>query len=406
VTYHTVVIGAGAAGMMCAAHAARHGARVLLVEHGAVAGRKIRISGGGRCNFTNIHTTHHAMVGRNPDFTRSALAGYTAQDFLDLVNAYGIAWHEKTLGQLFCNGSAQQIIDMLLSECRQAGVELRFSCAVSAVTHAHHFAIHTSQGLVHAQNVVVATGGLSIPTLGATDVGYRIAKHFGLDVVDRAPGLVPLVFDPLFQSQWASCAGLSLPVVASTSWASFPEAMLFTHRGLSGPAILQISTYLTKDSVHEQGALQPFRVDALPGMDVDTVFGIPNREPRLVKNVVAERLPRRFVEQWPFADGNSRVDQTPKAALAATIAALRDWHLQPKSTEGYAKAEVTRGGVDVRHLSQKTMECTTVPGLYFIGEVVDVTGWLGGYNFQWAWSSGVAAGRALTRAAAASGAPA
>ncbi len=403
-TYDAVVIGAGAAGMMCAAHAAKHGARVLLLEHNAVAGRKIRISGGGRCNFTNIHTTHDAMVGRNPHFTRSALARYTPQHFVNLVNSYGIAWHEKTLGQLFCDGSAQQIIDMLLSECRHAGVEIRYSCKVQSVTRSDAFTVSTSLGPIVSRNVVVATGGLSIPSLGATDVGYRIAKHFGLHVVDRAPGLVPLVFDSAFQSQWASCAGLSFPIVASTPQVAFQESMLFTHRGLSGPAILQISTFLTQNCNDEKGALAAFRVDTLPGADVVDVFGTPNREPRLAKNVVADHLPRRFVERWPLDEGDKRVDQLSKAALTAIVDSLHQWHLQPVSTEGYAKAEVTRGGVDVRHLSQKTMECTEVPGLYFIGEVVDVTGWLGGYNFQWAWSSGVAAGEAITRAVAEGGA--
>jgi predicted Rossmann fold flavoprotein len=395
-----VVIGAGAAGLMCAAHAARNGARVVVLEHNRVPGRKIRISGGGRCNFTNIHTTHHAMVGRNPQFTRSALSRYTPQHFIDLVTAYGIAWHEKTLGQLFCDGSAQQIIDMLMSECRHAGVEFRFDCSVSSVTHAEHFTVATSHGPITTGNVVVATGGLSIPSLGASDVGYRIATHFGLDVVDRAPGLVPLVFDDAFRSNWSACAGLSIPIVAQVSDASFAEAVLFTHRGLSGPAVLQISTYLTSHCTDEKGALLPFQADMLPGYDVADVFGIPNREPRLVKNVLAERLPRRFVERWPLRFADVRVDQMSASNLDTIISELRRWQLQPTGTEGYAKAEVTRGGVDVRHLSQQSMECRTVKGLYFVGEVVDVTGWLGGYNFQWAWSSGYVAGEAITRAVA------
>lgn len=398
------VLGAGAAGMMCAAVAAQQGARVVVIEHNDAPGKKIRISGGGRCNFTNVHTTHHAMVGRNPDFTRSALARYSAADFISLVESYNIAWHEKTLGQLFCDGSAQQIINMLVAECQHANVEMLLGCSVQSVRHADSFILATSFGEITANYVVVATGGLSIPKLGASDIGYRIAKHFNLPVVDRAPGLVPLVVDDSFHGRWSSCAGLSFPIVASANNADFAEAMLFTHRGLSGPAILQISTYLTSTCSDEKGALQRFQINALPGATLDDVFGIPNREPRLFKTVLADSLPRRFVEQWPSAIAGQRVDQLSKATLQSELQALQSWNVLPTGTEGYAKAEVTRGGVDTAHLSSRTMEATDVPGLYFIGEVVDVTGWLGGYNFQWAWSSGVAAGKAITQAVAQRGA--
>jgi len=382
-----VVIGAGAAGLMCAAMAAAYGRQVVVLEHNDAPGKKIRISGGGRCNFTNVGTTYRNFISQNPEFCRSALARYTPHDFIDLVNSYGIAWHEKTLGQLFCDNSAQQIIDMLVAECEQHNVALQYGIDVRSVTKSDVFHIHTATQQIDARAVVIATGGLSIPALGASDVGYRIARHFGLPVIPTHPALVPLTFDPSFMERWGALAGVSFDAVVASGGAAFRENVLFTHRGLSGPALLQASSYWN--------AGDQVTLNVLPDVTSDELFPQPNREPRSVRNVLATHVPRRLLEHWSDERLDQRVDQLGRKTLADIVDAFHDWTVVPSGTQGYAKAEVTRGGIDTRVLSQSTMECTSVPGLYAIGEVVDVTGWLGGYNFQWAWASGAAAGRAL-----------
>lgn len=381
------VLGAGAAGLFCAAAAGSRGKSVVVLEHNTVPGRKIRISGGGRCNFTNIHTTHRNFISDNPDFARSALARYTPQDFISFVDRYRIKWHEKTLGQLFCDGSSQQIIDMLVQECELNNVVIEFNVRVQNVSKHDDFSIETDRGLVSARNVVVASGGLSIPSLGVSDVGYRIARRFGVPVVDTLPALVPLVFDDEHHRLFASLAGVSIPVCTSADRISFRESMLFTHRGVSGPAILQISSYLDIGS--------PLTIDLMPDTNEEMLFPEPNTDPREIATALSTILPKRFVQHWPGADLRKRVDQSSKKQLHEIINAMKYWTLMPTGNEGFLKAEVTRGGVSTHALSSATMECKSVPGLYFIGEVVDVTGWLGGYNFQWAWSSAWACGRAI-----------
>ena len=388
--FDVVVLGAGAAGMMCAAVAGQRGRRVLLVEHAAKLGEKIRISGGGRCNFTNLHCTPQAFVSRNPDFCRSALAGYTARDFIALVERHGIAYHEKTLGQLFCDDKAERIIDLLRSECDAAGVKWAMPASIDRVARGpgEDFSVATSQGAFTCASLVVATGGLSIPKLGATPLGYRIAEQFGLPVVAPRPALVPLAAPPEWLAQFGALAGASFDTVASCAGMSFREAALITHRGLSGPAILQISTYWQ----HAGGA--PVELDLFPGRDPGAWLALHRRSKSTLGVLLAEVLPKRFAQSFALAHGWTQpLVELPNAAIGAIAQALERWRIQPSGTLGYEKAEVTLGGVDTDALSQQTLQARAVPGLYFIGEVVDVTGWLGGYNFQWAWSSGVAAGR-------------
>lgn len=382
-----VVLGAGAAGLFCAAVAAAGGKTVTVLEHNSVPGRKIRISGGGRCNFTNLNTSHHNFISQNPDFARSALARYTPQDFISLVERYNIKWHEKTLGQLFCDGSSQQITDMLMHECALHNVSIRNSVSVAGIEMQDCFAIHTDRGQVFARNVVVATGGLSVPSLGATDVGYLIAKHFDIPVIEPQPALVPLTFNDAHAHLFASLSGVSMPVRTSVGNISFRESMLFTHRGVSGPAILQISSYL--------GVGSPFTIDLIPDVDERDVFTTDTTDQRELATVLSTLLPKRFVQGWKEHDLHNRIGETSKNELIAIAHAMKHWSLTPTGTEGFAKAEVTKGGVSTSALSSKTMESKSVRGLYFIGEVVDVTGWLGGYNFQWAWSSAKAGGEAL-----------
>lgn len=383
------VIGAGAAGLHCAAHAAATGKSVVVLEHNDRPGKKIRISGGGRCNFTNRVVTHRQMLSENPDFARSALARYTPDDFIALVDAHGIAWHEKKLGQLFCDESAQQIIDMLIEECHRAKVDLRYRVAVNTVTKSDVFVIATSAGDVHARNVVVATGGLSIPSLGASDLGYRIATQFDHPIIPLAPALVPLTFDASYEHRWSGLSGISVDARVSAHGIAFRENLLFTHRGLSGPAILQISSYIASG--------EGITIDVVPDITLDDCVASLPAEKRHLATILHEHLPQRFIDEWNDATLHRPVNATPKRDLEAALHALHAWNIVPKGTEGYAKAEVTRGGVDTRVLSSKTMESARVPGLFFIGEVVDVTGWLGGYNFQWAWSSAVAAGVELSK---------
>ncbi len=372
--------------MMCAAQAGRRSRRVLLVEHYHRLGEKIRISGGGRCNFTNVGASPAGYLSQNPDFCRSALARYTARDFVALVERHGIAFHEKKLGQLFCDGSAQAIVAMLKSECDSGRVEWRMPCAVSAIQRVDGgFIVATGEGPVRATSLVIATGGLTVPKIGATPFGYKVAEQFGLSVVATRPALVPLALAPEWLARYGDLAGVALDAEVSCNGGRFREHLLFTHRGLSGPAILQISSYWDGKA--------PLAIDLLPSADAAAWFRDQRTSPVHVDNVLAQRLPRRFAEIWcAVHEAAGPMARLLDRRFAAIESALHHWRVQPGGTLGYNKAEVTLGGVDTRELSSKTMGATKVPGLFFIGEVVDVTGWLGGYNFQWAWSSGHAAG--------------
>jgi len=390
-THDAIVIGAGAAGMMCAATAGQRGRRVMLVDHYPELGEKIRISGGGRCNFTNLHATWRDFISGNPDFCRSALARYTPRHFLALIESHGIAWHEKTLGQLFCDDSARQVIDMLVAECAKGHVEWRRPCEVRSVSRDDgSFRVDVAGEALVASSVVIATGGLTVPKIGATPFAYKVAEQFGLAVVPPKPALVPLAFDPELLSRYGDLSGVSLEVEAWCGEGHFREAMLFTHRGLSGPAILQVSSYWQALEARE-----PIHIDLLPGIDARAWMAQERRSKASLATILAERLPRRFAQQWCEAHELDRpVVQLSDRALEQAIAELKDWRVVPSGTLGYNKAEVTLGGVDTRSLSSKTMEALAVPGLFFIGEGVDVTGHLGGFNFQWAWASGHAAGEA------------
>jgi hypothetical protein len=389
--FDVAVIGAGAAGMMCAATAGQRGRRVVLVDHFAKVGEKIRISGGGRCNFTNLHATHRDFLSANPDFCRSALARYTPRDFIALIERHGIAWHEKTLGQLFCDESSRLIIDMLVEECRAGGVTWRQPCAVRAVAcEGGQFQVDTAMGPIEATSLVVATGGLTVPKIGATPFAYRMAEQFGIAVVAPRPALVPLSFEPELLARYGELAGVSLDVAVACAGGRFREALLFTHRGLSGPAILQVSSYW-----QQAGAAEPIRIDLLPGVAARAWLASSRGSKATLATLLAERLPKRFAQQWCEAHGYAgALAQMSERALDEAARALSDWRVQPSGTLGYNKAEVTLGGVDTRALSSKTMQASAVPGLFFIGECVDVTGHLGGFNFQWAWASGRAAGEA------------
>jgi len=382
------VIGAGAAGMMCAATAGQRGRRVLLIDHYPHLGEKIRISGGGRCNFTNLHATHRDYLSRNPDFCRSALARYTPAHFIALVERHGIAYHEKTLGQLFCDGKSTQVIEMLKAECDAGAVEWRRPCGVSSVERGGDgFRVMTDAGLVRCESLVVATGGLTVPKIGATPFAYRLAEQFGLEVVPPKPALVPLALPPEQLERFGDLAGVSVEAIASCGRGKFREAVLFTHRGLSGPAILQVSSYWQAGDASE-----PVAIDLL--IDEEWLLS-QRRSSATFAHVLAERLPKRLAQQWAAAQGIDRpMAQLSDAGLHEAARALRQWDVMPSGTLGYNKAEVTLGGIDTRGLSSKTMASTAVPGLYFIGEAVDVTGHLGGFNFQWAWASGYAAGQA------------
>jgi predicted Rossmann fold flavoprotein len=387
--FDVVVIGAGAAGMMCAATAGQRGRSVLLVEHYPKLGEKIRISGGGRCNFTNVNAGPSNFLSQNPDFCRSALARYTPRDFVALVERHGIAWHEKKLGQLFCDSTALEIITMLRAECERGGVRWRMPCAVSEIAHRGDvFEVETAQGSVVAISLVIATGGLTVPKIGATPFGYRVAEQFGLAVVPPRPALVPLALDPADLARHGDLSGVSVDAQVSCNGARFRENVLFTHRGLSGPAILQISSYWNGGDAIE--------VDLLPDIDADAWIRearASRSSPLRLDALLAERLPRRLAQQWCASNGVARpLNELAAQRIDEIATALRRWPVRPSGTLGYNKAEVTLGGVDTRELSSRTMEAGRVPGLYFIGEVVDVTGHLGGYNFQWAWASAHAAG--------------
>ncbi|MEA3213701.1 MAG: hypothetical protein QOE70_6758 [Chthoniobacter sp.] len=378
-----IVIGGGAAGLMCAIEAGKRGRRVLLLEHNDRVGKKIAISGGGRCNFTNLDARPERFLSGNPDFCKSALARYTPWDFVALVEKHGIAYHEKKLGQQFCDGSARAIIDLLLAECAAAVVEIRVNCQVTAVEKPERFRLATNQGELDCASLVIATGGLSFAKLGATDFGYRIARQFGLRLTAVRPGLVPLTFTPE-DTAFHELSGLSLPVTARHHGQEFTENLLFTHRGISGPAVLQISSYWREG--------ETLHFDLLPGHD-DTVLAAARLSQSDLPTVLSQHWPRRFAEAWCARNAPAKpLAHFKTRELEAVRALLRTWPMRFSGTEGYPKAEVTLGGVETAELSSKTMEARRVPGLFFIGEVVDVTGWLGGYNFQWAWASGHAAG--------------
>jgi predicted Rossmann fold flavoprotein len=396
--WDAIVIGAGAAGMMCASVGGQHGARVLLVDHAEKLAEKIRISGGGRCNFTNVNAGPANFLSENPHFCRSALARYTAADFVALVKRHCIAFHEKHKGQLFCDGSSEQIIAMLQAECDAGGVRWAMPCRVERVRRdGDAYAVDTSQGTQRTRRVVIATGGLSIPKIGATDFGYRIARQFGLRVVEPRPALVPLTFDAVAWKPFAALAGIALEVRAHCGALTFDEDLLFTHRGLSGPAILQISSDWTPGAAIELNLAPQFAGDELAAALLRAKAG----SRRAVANALAELLPRRLAEGWTALRGiapEQRIADTSDKALRELAQSLQRWTLVPSGSEGWRKAEVTRGGVATDELLQATLEAKRAPGLHFIGEVVDVTGWLGGYNFQWAWSSGSAAGEAIAQA--------
>ncbi|OLP55122.1 hypothetical protein BJF92_17160 [Rhizobium rhizosphaerae] len=413
--FDVAVIGAGAAGMMAAMTAGQRGRRVVVLDHARAPGEKIRISGGGRCNFTNLHTAPAAFLSANPHFAKSALARYTPRDFLALVEARGIAWHEKTLGQLFCDGSARQIVSLLTDGMAEAGVDLRLGRTIETVTRREEggFAVECSDGRVTATALIVATGGKSIPKMGATGFGYRLAESFGLPVLETRPGLVPLTLDPQQLAGFSDLVGVALPVRALAQGElseagekgdtgrkkdkrpAFREAMLFTHRGLSGPAILQVSSYWREG--------EAITLDLLPDTDLMAHLKAARRQAgrQQLRTVLAELLPKRLAQMLSpaLAAAAGRAEEAMladygDAAFAAVARVLQGFSLKPAGSEGYRTAEVTLGGVDTRALNSRTMEAQAVPGLYFVGECVDVTGWLGGYNFQWAWASGFSAGQA------------
>lgn len=388
-TFDAIILGAGAAGLMCAAVAGQRGRRVLLIDHNPEPGRKILISGGGRCNFTNLAAGPGNYLSQNAHFARSALSRYTPRDFLDLVERHGIAWHEKTLGQLFCDGSARQILKMLLDECAQGRVELACGASVDEVGHADgQFRVAFGERHAQAPALVIATGGPSIPKMGATGFAYDLARRFGLKVVQPRPALVPLTLNA-DEALFRELSGVSAHVVARSGKSAFREAALFTHRGLSGPAILQVSSYWAHG--------EEIGIDFLPDAEAGWLMAAKRAHPKAgLRRVLGERLPERLATALcerlaiPNELGNSA-----DKLLAQAEARLADWRFRPDGTEGYAKAEVTAGGISTDGLSQKTMEAKRLPGLYAIGEAIDVTGWLGGYNFQWAWASAQAAGQAI-----------
>ncbi len=385
--FDVIVVGAGAAGMMCAIEAGKRGRKVLLLDHSRTAGEKIRISGGGRCNFTNLHTRPDNFLSNNPHFCRSALARYTPRDFIAMVDSHGIAWHEKKLGQLFCDASSEQIIRMLENECGDAGVQSCLPTTISNVSRQDRaFILASDRGEFTAHALVIASGGLSIPKVGASPFGYQIAEQFGLSVTPLRPALVGLTFAPDTLKQFAELSGISIDAGVACGGAQFRENILITHRGLSGPSILQISSYW-------QHGMQ-LSIDLLPDQNAGHILDAHKASDRLLANVLAEFLPQRFALRWVDTNfENKPLKQFSEAGRRSVAALLHDWRVQPSGAVGYRKAEVTLGGVDTRQLSSKTMEAVAVPGLYFIGEVVDVTGHLGGFNFQWAWASGFAAGQ-------------
>jgi predicted Rossmann fold flavoprotein len=394
-----VIIGAGAAGMMCAAQAGQRGRRVLLIDRAARIGERIRISGGGRCNFTNRKVGPENFLSQNPHFCRSALAQYSQDAFIELVDRHGIRHHEKTLGQLFCDDSAQDIIALLKRQCDQGGVKWAQPCEVASVAPLDdgksRFRVDSSQGRFECESLVIATGGLAAPALGATPFGYQVAAQFGLPVVPPKPALVPLALPPEMLAALKPLSGLSFDTIATCGEdaPSFREQALITHRGLSGPAILQVSSYWQMQD-YRPGRKHPIALNLLPDRTAETWLAEHRQQNIALATLLGRTLPRRFAQEWCALQGIDRpLAELSARSLAQTATLLNGWPLMPSGTLGFGKAEVTLGGVDTRALSSKAMEATSVPGLFFIGEVVDVTGWLGGYNFQWAWSSGWVAGQ-------------
>ncbi len=384
--HDVIVIGGGAAGLFCAIEAGKRGRRVMVIEHNAQVGRKIIISGGGRCNFTNIHTTAENFISKNPHFAKSALSRYTPQDFVELVKSHRIEFYEKKLGQLFCKERSNLIVEMQLDECRKAKVKIKTNCSVSAVGKNERFVVETTDGVFESGCLVIASGGLSFPKIGASNFGYLIARQFGLKIVQTRASLVALVAEG--RERFPSAAGVSVDAAVTANGREFRENILFTHRGLSGPAILQASNHWDLDV--------PISINLLPGNDIRNVLVANNTSKKKLANFLAEFLPERVIEL--VVDKNlvdKPMNQIGNSEFEKIGEQLNNWQLKFIDTEGWHKAEVTLGGVSTDELSSKTMESTKVPGLYFIGEVVDVTGWLGGYNFQWAWASGFAAGNAV-----------
>ncbi|MDN3988501.1 NAD(P)/FAD-dependent oxidoreductase [Zwartia vadi] len=395
--FDVAVIGAGAAGMMCAAVAAQRGRSVVLIDHAKVLAEKIRISGGGRCNFTNKQVGPENFISANPHFCKSALAGYSPQDFIELMRRHGIAWHEKHKGQLFCDKSSEDIIEMLRVECEQGGVQWRMPCEVKEILRTERpgatgFSVHTSVGTIEASRLVVATGGLAIPQLGATDFGLKIARQFGLKVIEPRPALVPLTFDVEAWAPFGALAGVALQALVRAGPGrraqEFLEDVLFTHRGLSGPGILQISSYWQPGEAIE--------LNLAPGQDLSQkLVQAKVGGKQQLGTLLSSLWPKRLAEQWLGEQATLRLADAPDRVLKDLAQRIHGWSLIPTGTAGYKKAEVMRGGVDTRGLDQRSMEARSVPGLHFIGETVDVTGWLGGYNFQWAWASAVACARSM-----------
>ena len=400
--FDAIIIGGGAAGLFCAIEAGKRGRKVLVIEHNDRVGRKIIISGGGRCNFTNILTSAENFISENPHFCKSALAGFTPDDFVSLVKKHEIAYFEKKLGQLFCRESSLKIVEMLLTECKRANVEIYLNCSVKKISKTEteidselsgknavsRFEVETNKGVLKCSALVIASGGLSIPKIGASDFGYRTAKQFGLKIVEPRPALVPLVFQKDIPAAFKKLAGVSIDSIVSFGKTSFRENILFTHRGLSGPAILQISSYWRPGEY--------ISLDLLPKQNVFEILKKSQNSKKSLANFLAEFLPRRFAEALAETNFETKpLKGFSEKELGRVAENIACWRLPFTETEGYAKAEVTAGGLSTDELSSKTMECKRIRGLYFIGEIVDVTGWLGGYNFQWAWSSGFAAGKAV-----------
>jgi len=386
--HDVIVIGGGAAGLLCAIEAGKRGRKVIVLEHADRIGKKIAISGGGRCNFTNIHTSPENFISANPHFCKSALARYAPSDFISLVEKHGIPYHEKKLGQMFCNEGSRRIIEMLLNECESAGVEIRCGGTVRSVEKRAKFEVETEIGSVVASSLVVATGGLSIPTLGATDFGYRMARQFGLAIQEPRPALVPFTLSSRTQTELTTLSGISVDALVSYGGQQFRENILVTHRGLSGPAILQISSYWKPDA--------SIAINLLPEHDAGKLLREQQDGEMELANFLSQFLPRRFAHAWCALNAPSQpLKRFTPVQLARIAERINHWEIVPSGTEGYKKAEVTAGGIATGELSSQTMEVRRVPGLYFIGEVVDVTGQLGGYNFQWAWASGFAAGQSV-----------
>ena len=378
-----IIIGGGAAGLFCAIQAGKRGRKVLVIEHNSQVGKKILISGGGRCNFTNLGTSSENFISANPHFCKSALAGFAPEDFVRLVRKHRIEHYEKKLGQLFCTENSRRIVDMLLAECEAAKVKIEVSCKVSKIRRDGRFVLETTRGTLTAESVVIATGGSSYPKIGATDFGYRTARQFGIDRTKMRPSLVALVVEP--ETRDSKLAGISIDSLVSTGKHAFRENILFTHRGLSGPAILQISNYWDRN--------EPVSIDLLPGENVAELLEANLGRAQKTSNFLAELLPQRFVDSFGSTHfPNKPLNTLTKKEVDQIASAIHNWKISFIDTEGYDRAEVTLGGVSTKEISSQTMESRKIPGLYFIGEVVDVTGWLGGYNFQWAWASGFAAG--------------